>query len=212
MIAIVLVGILVDRPTLTFRTITIAAFGVLLLAPESVAHPSFQMSFAATLALIAAYQHGLPWRAKADTSLGARVALWGGREIFGLALASFVAGLATTPYASFHFHRAAPYGVIANLLAMPVVSVEVMPMGILGLLAMPFGFDAIFWKLMGAGIDWMMTWRYGWRAFPARSAMYARSVPVHCCLARRRFCCCACYARRCGGAGPCLPWWRACGR
>ena len=75
MIAIVLVGILVDRPTLTFRTITIAAFGVLLLAPELVAQPSFQMSFAATLALIAAYQHGLPWRAKADTSLGARVAL-----------------------------------------------------------------------------------------------------------------------------------------
>ncbi|HTT48071.1 MAG TPA: ComEC/Rec2 family competence protein, partial [Pseudolabrys sp.] len=104
---------------------------------------------------IAAYQHGLPWRANSDTSLGARVALWGGREIFGLALASFVAGLATTPYASYHFHRAAPYGVIANLLAMPVVSAEVMPMGILGVLAMPFGFDAIFWKLMGAGIDWM---------------------------------------------------------
>ena len=46
---------------------------------------------------------------------------------------------------------------IANLLAMPVVSAEVMPMGILGLLAMPFGFDAVFWKLMGAGIDWMDT-------------------------------------------------------
>jgi competence protein ComEC len=155
MIAIVLFGILVDRPTLTFRTITIAAFGVLLLAPESVAQPSFQMSFAATLALIAAYQHGLPWRANADSSRAARLALWGGREVFGLALASFVAGLATTPYASFHFHREAPYGVIANLLAMPVVSAEVMPMGILGVLAMPFGFDAIFWKLMGAGIDWM---------------------------------------------------------
>ena len=70
-------------------------------------------------------------------------------------MASFVAGLATTPYAAYHFHRAAPYGVIANLLAMPVVSAEVMPMGILGVLAMPFGFDAIFWKLMGAGIDWM---------------------------------------------------------
>ena len=63
MIAIVLDRRLVDRPTLTFRTITIAAFGVLLLAPESVAQPSFQMSFAATLALIAAYQmdcHGVP--------------------------------------------------------------------------------------------------------------------------------------------------------
>jgi competence protein ComEC len=157
MIAIVLVGVMVDRPTLTFRTLTVAALGVLLLQPESVVHPSFQMSFAATLALIAAYQYGLPWSAKADTSLGARVALWGGREIAGLILASLVAGLATTPYAAYHFHRAAPYGVIANLLAMPVVSAEVMPMGILGVLTMPFGFDAVFWKLMGAGIDW----RYG---------------------------------------------------
>src|SRR5204863_5126390 len=34
---------------------------------------------------------------------------------------SLLAGLATTPYAAYHFHRIAPYGVIANLLAMPVV-------------------------------------------------------------------------------------------
>lgn len=114
------------------------------------------MSFAATLALIAAYQNGLPWRANNDTSLGTRVALWGVRELCGLILASLVAGLATTPYAAYHFHRLAPYGVLANLLAMPVVSVLVMPMGILGLLTMPFGFDAIFWHLMGKGIDWMI--------------------------------------------------------
>jgi competence protein ComEC len=147
---------MMDRPAITFRTLTVAAFGVLLLAPEAVVHPSFQMSFAATLALIAAYQHGLPWRADADTSLGARVALWGGREIAGLILASLVAGLATTPYAAYHFHRLAPYGMIANLLAMPVVSTIVMPMGILGVLAMPFGFDAMFWRLMGDGLDWMI--------------------------------------------------------
>jgi hypothetical protein len=88
--------------------------------------------------------------------IGARMALWGAREFAGLILASVVAGLATTPYAAHHFHRLAPYGVIANLLAMPVVSVVVMPMGILGLLAMPFGFDAVFWRLMGDGIDWMI--------------------------------------------------------
>ena len=156
MIAIVLAGIMLDRPTLTFRTIAVAAIAVLLLAPQAIVHPSFQMSFAATLALIAAYQNGLPWRTNNDTSLGARVALWGVRELCGLVLASLVAGLATTPYAAFHFHRLAPYGVLANLLAMPVVSVLVMPMGILGLLAMPFGFDAIFWNLMGKGIDWMI--------------------------------------------------------
>src|SRR5271157_4443291 len=78
MIAIVLIGVIVDRQTLTFRSITVAALGVLLLAPEAVVHPSFQMSFAATLALIAGYQHGLPWmKSGADTRLGARIALWG---------------------------------------------------------------------------------------------------------------------------------------
>ena len=156
MIAIVLVGVMLDRPTLTFRTLAVAAIVVLLLAPQAVVHPSFQMSFAATLALIAAYQHGLPWHADRDSSVGRRVALWGFREFSGLLLASLVAGLATTPYAAYHFHRLAPYGVLANLLAMPVISTLVMPMGILGIVTMPFGFDAVFWRLMGDGIDWMI--------------------------------------------------------
>ncbi|MDO9412839.1 MAG: ComEC/Rec2 family competence protein [Pseudolabrys sp.] len=160
MVAIVLIGVMIDRAAITFRTLTVAAFCVLLLAPQAVVHPSFQMSFAATLALVAIYQYGMPggpfWRADHDTKLGARVALWGGREAIALLLASLVAGLATMPYAAFHFHRIAPYGLIANLLAMPVVSAMVMPMGILGVLAMPFGFDAFFWRLMGVGLDWMI--------------------------------------------------------
>ncbi len=156
MIAIVLIGVLLDRPILTLRTVTIAALVVLLFAPEAVVHPSFQMSFAATLALIAGYERGIPWaRAGADTSLGARAALWGVREIVSLIVASLLAGLATTPYAADHFHRLAPYGVLANLLAMPIVSGWVMPMGILGVVAIPFGFDGMFWRQMGYGIQWM---------------------------------------------------------
>jgi competence protein ComEC len=156
MTAIVLLGVMVDRPPLTFRSLSVAALAVLLLSPEALVHPSFQMSFAATLALIALYQHGLPWMAASPkTSFGARVALWGLRGIAALLLASLVAGLATTPYAAYHFHRLAPYGVLANLLAMPVVSAVVMPAGILGLLALPFGFDAPCWQVMKLGIDWM---------------------------------------------------------
>src|SRR2546423_10169304 len=140
MIAIVLIGVLADRPALTLRTLTIAAFGVLLLAPEAVVHPSFQMSFAATLALIAGYQHGLPWMSSGgDTPLAARIALWGGREAIGLTVVSLLAGTATIPYIAYHFHRISPFGVVANLIAMPVVSACVMPCGILRLLAMPLG-------------------------------------------------------------------------
>jgi competence protein ComEC len=153
MTAIVLVGVMIDRPALTLRTIAVAALVILLFSPEALVHPSFQMSFAATLALIAGYQHGLPWlRRTRDTSLGARIALWGGREIAGLILASLLAGFATMPYAAFHFHRLAPYGVLANLLAMPIVSLWIMPSGALAMIAIPFGFDAFFWQLMGEGI------------------------------------------------------------
>src|SRR3984893_531109 len=115
------------------------------------------MSFAATLGLVALVQVGMPRLfATPDSSAAARVALWGGREIMTLVLASLVAGLATTPYAAFHFHRVTPYGLLANLAAMAVVSAVVMPAGLLGLAAMPFGFDGVFWAIMGAGIDWMI--------------------------------------------------------
>jgi competence protein ComEC len=162
MTAIVLVGVMFDRPALTLRTICVAALVLLAISPESVVHPSFQMSFAATLALVAAYERGLPWlSAEPGTPLSARVALWGGREIAALILASLVAGFATTLFAAYHFHRLAPYGVLANLLAMPAISIWVMPAGLLALIALPFGFDRPFWWLMGEGIDWMIavaTW------------------------------------------------------
>jgi competence protein ComEC len=167
MVAIVLVGVLVDRPTLTFRTLTIAAFGVLVLAPEAIVHPSFQMSFAATLALVAGYQHGLPWMSKGgDTPWGARMALAGTRWVLGLLVVSMLAGTATIPYVAYHFHRISPYGVISNLLAMPIVSAWVMPAGIAGLLTMPLGLDAPFWRVMGLGIDWMVAVALWVSSFP----------------------------------------------
>ncbi len=157
MTAVVLIAVMVDRRAITFRTLAIAAMIVLVLTPEALVHPSFQMSFAATLGLVALVQVGLPLLfAMPESSRTARVALWGGREIAMLALASLVAGFATMPYAAFHFHRVTPYGVVANLAAMPVVSALVMPAGILGLVAMPFGLDGVFWRLMEFGIVWMI--------------------------------------------------------
>ncbi len=158
MTAVVLIAIIVDRRALTFRTLALAAMVVLALWPEALVHPSFQMSFAATLALVALAQFGMPRLfAAPENSTTARVALWGGREIVMLMLTSLVAGFATTPYAAFHFHRVTPYGVLANLAAMPVVSAIVMPAGMLGLVATPFGYDGFFWWLMGVGIDWMIS-------------------------------------------------------
>jgi competence protein ComEC len=157
MTAVVLIAIMVDRRAVTFRTLAVAAMIVLIVSPEALVHPSFQMSFVATLGLVALVQIGMPnLFASPDNSRVARAALWGGREVVVLALASFIAGLATMPYAAFHFHRITPFGVLANLAAMPVVSALVMPAGLLGLIAMPFGFDGVFWRLMDFGIGWMI--------------------------------------------------------
>jgi competence protein ComEC len=157
MTAVVLIAVMVDRRAVTFRTLAVAAMLVLAMYPEALVHPSFQMSFAATLGLVALIQIGMPKLfAAPDNSATARAALWGGREVVMLALTSLVAGFATTPYAAFHFHRVTPYGVLANLLAMPVVSAVVMPAGLLGLAAMPFGLDGVFWRIMDFGIDWMI--------------------------------------------------------
>lgn len=164
MTAIVLIAIMVDRRAITFRTLAIAALAVLAIAPEALVHPSFQMSFAATLGLVALVQIGMPALfASPDHGATARAALWGVREIVVLLLASLIAGMATMPYAAFHFHRVTPYGVLANLLAMPVVSAMVMPAGLLGLAAMPFGFDSVFWRIMAVGIEWMV-WVAQWIA------------------------------------------------
>ena len=163
---------------------------MLFFAPEAVVHPSFQMSFAATLALVAGYRarRRQAAGAQADSSLGARAALWGVNEIVGLTLASLLAGFATTPYAAYHFHRLAPYGVLANLLAMPVVSAWVMPMGILGVVAMPFGFDAECWRQMGYGIEWMdAVVAVGGEPARRSSAASTCSAPARCCSPPQAF-------------------------
>src|SRR6202012_5074198 len=136
MTAVVLIAVIVDRRAITFRTLAVAAMIVLVMAPEALVHPSFPMSFAAKLGLVVLVQVGMPRLfAPPDSSATARIALWGGRELMTLLLASLVAGLATTPYAAYHFHPVTPYGVLANLAAMPVVSAGGMPAGRVGPLA-----------------------------------------------------------------------------
>ena len=205
MTAIVLLGVMVDRPALTLRTLSVAALAVLLLAPEAVVHPSFQMSFAATLALIALYEHGLPWmRGRRRHARSARASRCGaGAGSSALILASLVAGLATTPYAAYHFHRLAPYGVLANLLAMPVVSALVMPAGILGAPG-----DAVWLRRAAVAADGRRhrldgsRSRSGSRACRARSATWRPSGTGALAARHRRPARAACCARRCGSPAP----------
>ncbi|MEP9353427.1 ComEC/Rec2 family competence protein [Xanthobacter sp. KR7-65] len=157
MTALVLAGVLAGRPALSLRSVGVAAVAVLALTPEAVLDPGTQMSFAATLALVAAYERLQPLRAlpRPDGFAGAAL-VWIVALVGGTALTSLVAGLATAPYGIFHFQRVAPYGLIANLAAMPAVSFLVMPAGLAGVLLMPFGWDHLAWPVMGRGIEIMV--------------------------------------------------------
>jgi competence protein ComEC len=170
MIAVVLLGVMLDRGALTLRTLAIAALAVLLVAPESLLGPSFQMSFAATLALIAGYVSLRPFaEAHADAPAGiGRMLLMVTNGVAGLATSSFVASLATTPYAAHHFNTVHLYGVAGNLLGAPVIEFFVMPLEILALMLWPFGWDKPVWALAGLGVDlfvriveWVASWPGG---------------------------------------------------
>ncbi len=158
MFAVMLVAVLFDRAALTMRNLAIAALIILVIAPHEVMGPSFQMSFAATAALIGFYSWYSDYRMrrqrgwKASTSplrSGLRLVV-----VFfaGLAATSIIAGLATGLFAVWHFQRIAPLGLIANLAAMPIVTIAVMPSAVMGALTMPFGLDAPFFAIMGKAL------------------------------------------------------------
>ncbi|WP_375255325.1 ComEC/Rec2 family competence protein [Yoonia sp.] len=148
MVTAVLVAVLLDRRAFTLRAVAIAATLVLIRNPEALMGPGFQMSFAATTALVAAFA-GLR---KLDLS---RLPKWS-RPIWSVVLSSLVAGLATAPFAAAAFNQIAHYGLIANLLSVPLMGLLVMPAAVLAICLAPFGFwDAGLW-VMGQGLRWIL--------------------------------------------------------
>lgn len=160
MLSIMLIAVILDRPALTMRNVALAAIVIILLSPSAVVGPGFQMSFAATAALIAAYAALSRRKAQRDwTPAPASHMLivpgwliWLFKAALGLAITSLVAGLATGLFSAHHFHRFAGNGLLANMLAMPLVTLVVMPAGLLAMLLMPFGLDQLPLQAMGAGL------------------------------------------------------------
>ena len=155
--SIAFIAILLDRQAITMHALAVAAFVVLLLQPEAIVTPGFQMSFAATAALVALVEAwprrpreiSAPWPILVVQRSGA----WVGAAI----LASLVAGAATGPFAMQHFNRTAMYGLAANLATAPVSDFLIMPALAMGALLEPLGVGAPFLWLAARGIELMLT-------------------------------------------------------
>jgi competence protein ComEC len=149
MTALGLVAIMADRNPFSMRLVAWAAIVVLLLQPESLLGASFQMSFGAVVALIAVYETGMAKRRSDAGGLDWRLLMYLG----GIALTTLVASAATTPFSIYHFSRFPTYGIVTNLLAVPLTGIWIMPWGMLGLLLIPVGLDGPCFVLMGYGIE-----------------------------------------------------------
>ncbi|MCF6429529.1 ComEC/Rec2 family competence protein [Leisingera sp. MMG026] len=148
MVAVMFGAVLLNRRAITLRAVAVAAWIVLLRRPESLLSPGFQMSFAATAALVAVFA-ALRDR---EVPLGPR---WL-RPVLALVISSAVAGAATAPFAAAHFNTVPHYGLLANLLSVPVMGSVVIPAAVLALCLAPFGLEMIGLTVMRWGLDWIL--------------------------------------------------------
>lgn len=158
MMALILGAVMIGRRAISMRTVAIAAFIIILLAPEALLGPSFQLSFAAVTALVAGYElisARFPWFWKKGGWLR-RCAIY----LTSVAVSTLIAGLATAPFAAYHFHQLASYGMLANLIAVPLTALWIMPAALLAMLAMPFHLEWVGLALMGRGVEYLISTAY----------------------------------------------------
>lgn len=172
--ALVTLALLAGRQAISLRSLALVAALVIAIAPAQLLGPSFQMSFAAVLALISGWEalkapmarlrgEGQWWR----RALVAAVALLG---------TSVLAGLATAPFGLAHFGRLQWYGVAANALAVPLTSVLVMPAGMLAVALMPLGLEGPALSVMGRGCEAILSVALEVTSWPG-AASGARPIP-----------------------------------
>lgn len=159
MLAVILIAMIADRAALSLRNVALAALVTIAIAPHEILGPSFQMSYSATAALIAFYGWWSPRRALGNSRRKRRNGLLLQLpdrivdHINGIAMTSLVAGSASAIFAVYHFNNTAPLGLIGNALALPVISILVMPFAVLALLLMPFDMDWLPFRVMERGIE-----------------------------------------------------------
>ncbi len=153
MTSVILVAVLIDRPAFSLRSVALAAMIILVIRPESLTEAGFQMSFAATAALIATFEwlrHRDWWRRTQGRSW--RFA----KPVIGVAVTSLVAGLATAPISAFHFNQMSQYGLLANILGVPAMGLVVMPAAVLAGILGLVGLAGLPLMVMDLGIGYIL--------------------------------------------------------
>jgi competence protein ComEC len=148
MVFVALLAILLDRRAISLRAVSVAAILVLVRTPEAMLGPGFQMSFAATTALVGVFS--------AIRDSGIKLGPKWLRTVSAVVISSAVAGLATAPFGAAHFNQIAQLGLLANLLSVPVMGAVVMPGAVLAAILAPVGVGWIGLNISAFGLSWIL--------------------------------------------------------
>ena len=148
MVSVALCALLIDRRAISIRGVAVAALIVLTLRPEALMGPGFQMSFAATTALVAVFG----WMRDGKVQLGPK---WV-QPVVGVILASAISGIATAPVGAAHFNAVSHYGLVANFFSVPLMGLVVIPAAVLAVGLSTIGLEAVGLWIMGQGLSWIL--------------------------------------------------------
>ncbi len=171
-----MVAVMTERSSVAMRALCIAAFIILCFQPNAIFSPSFQLSFAAVLALLGVWQssqyNDIAWNEKhlSINQPTKKIIGYVGEKFqwcFHLLIATAVATIATIPFTLLHFNRFTLHSFWTNLIAIPLTSYWVMPMGFFACMSIPFGGVGLFFDLFGKGIDYL-----------ARLSHFASTIPM----------------------------------
>ncbi len=151
MTGLVLIAVMTDRLAITMRLVAIAAFIILVMQPESLMQPGFQMSFSAVIGLVAFYRgtESIWFRFRYRAGWVRKALLY----LSGVTATTVIATISTAPFALYHFQQISILGFIANMLAMPIMAFWVMPAGVLTYIFMLVGFESLPLMIMSEGVD-----------------------------------------------------------
>ena len=148
---LVLAALVLGRSAITLRMVAAGALFVLVVWPETLVGPSFQLSFAAVTAIIALHNHP-----KVQAFVARRDEQWWRkalRVIGSLFLTGIVVELALMPIAIFHFHKAGLYGALANIVAIPLTTFVIMPAEAMALMLDIVGLGAPLWLVAELALE-----------------------------------------------------------
>lgn len=154
MITISMIAIMIDQKPISLKNVAIAASIILFIFPESIYSVSFQLSFASVTGLCFFYE-----RYRFNINFENKIfkkAYFILNPIIQSVISTLIATLATAPLIIYTFQRFTFVGVLGNLIAIPLLSLFIMPIGILSIIISLFKTDNYFFKLFEYSIELLL--------------------------------------------------------